>query len=549
MKKVMFVVILSFMVQLFSQFGNGLAFDGADDIVDISSTITTATTTQDITVEAWIYPTSNINYRVIASKYSHGSGSASNFMITRNPDQKLFISGNGSDVITSNGIIPLNTWTHIAVVFKAGTNNTKIYISGALDISGTLNYNTINSSTNMRIGETVNIAIPYVRWSGTIDEMRLWNTARTIEQISGNMRSPLTGTETGLVALYSFNQGVAGGSNPGVTTLPDLTGHNYTGALQNFALTGTTSNWVAGYTATTSQTFTDIDSGLTGLQYGSVAWGDYDNDGDLDILLTGLTTSGSVSKIYRNDSGVFTDINAGLTGVYVSSVSWGDYDNDGDLDILLTGYTGSERISMIYRNNSGVPNTKPLAPSNLSAVQAENNLTFSWDKATDAETSQNGLSYNLYIGTTPLTGNKKSPMSNITNGYKKIVSLGNTGSKNSYTIKNLPEGAYYWSVQAVDHAFSGSAFSGERIMFIGSIYPPQNVTVSPAGSVITLTWDAVSGATSYKIFSCEEPYGAYTDISREGVFVGASWSYNYIGTRKFYYVVAVSQIKEEAQTK
>jgi len=248
MKRILSIVILSFMAQLFSQFGNGLAFDGVNDIVDISSTITTVTTTQAITVEAWIYPTSNVNYRVIASKYYAGSGSGSNFMITRNPDQKLFISGNGSNVITSNGIIPLNTWTHIAVVFKAGTNNTKIYISGVLDISGTLTYNTVNSTTNMRIGEIVNISIPYVRWSGTIDEMRLWNTARTVEQISGNMGSPLTGSETGLVALYSFDQGVAGGSNPGVTTLTDFTGHNYSGTLQNFALTGTISNWVTGYT-------------------------------------------------------------------------------------------------------------------------------------------------------------------------------------------------------------------------------------------------------------------------------------------------------------
>ncbi len=45
--------------------------------------------------------------------------------------------------------------------------------------------------------------------------------------------------------------------------------------------------------------------------------------------------------MYRNDGGgVFTDIGAALTGVYWSSVAWGDYDNDGDLDILLAGDSG-----------------------------------------------------------------------------------------------------------------------------------------------------------------------------------------------------------------
>ena len=41
----------------------------------------------------------------------------------------------------------------------------------------------------------------------------------------------------------------------------------------------------------------------------SVAWGDYDNDGDLDIVLSGLSAHGNTTKVYRNDGdGIFTDI-------------------------------------------------------------------------------------------------------------------------------------------------------------------------------------------------------------------------------------------------
>ena len=138
----------------------------------------------------------------------------------------------------------------------------------------------------------------------------------------------------------------------------------------------------------------------------SVAWGDYDNDGDLDILLTGTTGSGGVAKVYRNDgggcvhghrrradgcrrrvrwrggtttttatwtscsrvprarsdvakvyrndgAGVFTDIAAGLTGVYRRFGGVGDYDNDGDLDILLTGTSGYGYVAKVYRNDGG----------------------------------------------------------------------------------------------------------------------------------------------------------------------------------------------------
>jgi len=54
-------------------------------------------------------------------------------------------------------------------------------------------------------------------------------------------------------------------------------------------------------------------------------------------------------QFYRNDgSGVFNNINAGLTGVSGSSAAWGDYDNDGDLDILLAGYTDSGSVAAVY---------------------------------------------------------------------------------------------------------------------------------------------------------------------------------------------------------
>ena len=62
-------------------------------------------------------------------------------------------------------------------------------------------------------------------------------------------------------------------------------------------------------------------------------------------LLTGYSNLEQVSKIYRNNGdNTFTEqTSISLTGVCNGSVAWGDYDNDGDLDILLTGlYYGNE---------------------------------------------------------------------------------------------------------------------------------------------------------------------------------------------------------------
>ena len=83
-----------------------------------------------------------------------------------------------------------------------------------------------------------------------------------------------------------------------------------------------------------------------------MAWGDYDNDGDLDILLTGDSGSGYIAKVYQNTGSGFSEVYSGsLTGVRYGSVAWGDYDDDGDLDILLTGNSGSGYVSHIYRND------------------------------------------------------------------------------------------------------------------------------------------------------------------------------------------------------
>ena len=76
-----------------------------------------------------------------------------------------------------------------------------------------------------------------------IDEVRIWNIARTESEINNNISSELSLPQTGLVAYYKFNQGISGGNNSTETNLTDETGDN-NGTLSDFALNGTNSNWV-----------------------------------------------------------------------------------------------------------------------------------------------------------------------------------------------------------------------------------------------------------------------------------------------------------------
>ena len=242
-------------------------------------------------------------------------------------------------------------------------------------------------------------------------------------------------------------------------------------------------------------TFSEASFSLLGVSQGSVAWGDYDNDGDLDILLSGHTGSDRITKIYRNGGGSFDEISTVFAGVSQSALAWGDYDNDGDLDVLLTGVTESGRISKIYRNNAGTGNTIPSTPSNLNYSTNGRSVTISWDHSTDNQTSQDALTYNLYLGNSLAGMEIASPMSQISTGFRKVAKLGNTYHKNSWTINNLSNDTYYWSVQAIDNAFAGSAFASEQSFTINvESTPPAAVSnlavsnISPTS--VTLTWTA-----------------------------------------------------------
>jgi len=74
---------------------------------------------------------------------------------------------------------------------------------------------------------------------------------------------------------------------------------------------------------------------------------------------------------------------------------------------------------------------------------------------------------------------------------------------------------------------------------LGQLDPPTNVQISIVGNEITLTWDVVTGATSYTVYRSSDPYAEFPGVwvSETGI-TEPTWSYITTKTRRFYRITA-----------
>ncbi|MCK5759656.1 MAG: hypothetical protein KAH33_00080 [Candidatus Delongbacteria bacterium] len=72
----------------------------------------------------------------------------------------------------------------------------------------------------------------------------------------------------------------------------------------------------------------------------------------------------------------------------------------------------------------------------------------------------------------------------------------------------------------------------------GEILPPEDVTIIVENDSSKISWSAVPGATSYKVYFSSDPYENFTEDTL-GNFSGTSWSILFTDEKKFYYVIAI----------
>ncbi|MCM0593810.1 MAG: CARDB domain-containing protein [Gloeotrichia echinulata DEX184] len=273
---------------------SALLFDGLNDYVTIPQSA--ALNTNTITVEAWIKGTPSSSWSKIIGK---GPDSSEVFGLYLTPNSGTFrveSQINGSQRVLDSGIaVGDNNWHHIAYSYD-GTNQI-LYVDGIqraiASISGTLTSN----SQPISIGREVSSSTNQYGFNGTIDEVRIWNVARTQAQIQGNMSTRLTGTETGLISYWNLDQGSGG-------TIEDLTSNNNDGSLGG----GTPANqpaWVTSYQPNTPEVVSSFyrntvlfDNPIAYWALDELAWPvavDSSGNGKSGSYLNGVTLGGTGS--------------------------------------------------------------------------------------------------------------------------------------------------------------------------------------------------------------------------------------------------------------
>jgi hypothetical protein len=177
-----------------------------------------------LTMECWINHadyTSNVHY---ISLYKNIYAVIGNWSGT--PNYTTWLDGVNPISITAPTSVPVNTWQHIAFVYDGATQF--FYVNGILVASqastGAIN-NTTSFNSGLVIGARYDQSSQFM--TGMINDIRIWNVARTQVEIQSAMNSTLSGSEPGLIAYYDFNSGFGG------STVYDLTANGNDLTLMN----------------------------------------------------------------------------------------------------------------------------------------------------------------------------------------------------------------------------------------------------------------------------------------------------------------------------
>jgi len=324
----------------FGQSNNAIHFDGVDDYISTNGGAITGANSR--TVEAWIRtdananPSDNGSQQVIVDMGATGTGTRYTLCLLWSNSVRVEIGGGG---VSANVAINDSSWHHVAAVFNStALTKHRLYIDGAQVATGNITTTLNTSSGPILIGRRVD-NVKY--FNGDIDEVRVWKKALTTAEIQAHYQQELCDlpSKSDLKHYYTFNSGTADGSNAMNLTLNDLKG-NQDGTLNNFTLSGSSSNWTYGQNLSTTiydSTSLEVCQGMWSPDQ-STYW---DTTGTYSWTYAAANGCDSVVSIALNVNSVDTSVSISLSSPPV----WTSNESDPTATFQWVNYDDSTAIS------------------------------------------------------------------------------------------------------------------------------------------------------------------------------------------------------------
>ncbi len=206
----------SFFVSIAHAQNHVLSLDGDGDYVEITNNAGLNAISSQVTMEAWIHPTAFPNqWMPLIYKGDKRTSDA-----CENRSYALWLHNSGVIQLASapsgqrqmylnspNGLIALNRWSHVAGVIDAKQGVMRLFLNGTEVARRPFEKEIHVSALPLRIGGSHEAEFSFhSHFAGQIDEVRVWNVARTQAEIAANLFTPLSGKEAGLVGYWRFEE-------------------------------------------------------------------------------------------------------------------------------------------------------------------------------------------------------------------------------------------------------------------------------------------------------------------------------------------------------
>ena len=468
----------------------GLVCDGVDDYVNVGQPSALQAISTGVTVEAWVKPNAFGNdwfqSPVVEKDGSFGLRLGSKISQVWNPYQSwdgvcgcyvggydnvpvagsiAFTVANGSQnwsFISDGGTITTNNWVHIAGTYDSATKLVSVYLNGSLvgNTTNTQPFTTLGNGGNLNLGANAGQGRYY---NGAMDEVRIYNYVKTQAQILATMNTADVTGATGLVSYYKFNEGVG-------TTLLDQTANAGNGTLANFALSGTSSNWITTSPITDTQKIATITAdfgssttvkaiklaGFSNMKDGASTVRPSFSGGYVDFSNDGTTWTRVINSIPTTaDIGASFSITPQATRyVRVRKISptTGAYFGLSEFSMTGSGYETVPYIRQGLPASSYTLTGTPFIQSiQATPISGQTISGYQWSSST----TTNATSFANLSNTASQTGTSTSSLSinPYTNGtptyYKATATQSNGCTVSTQVLANLDSGPYYPIVASV----------------------------------------------------------------------------------------------------